>query len=186
MPDFTYLNAEALRTRQLLAAHFVRKCRHVLEIGGGENPITRWLALLADNFEDVDGWKWHKLVTVVDPVIAPWENEQIEGVPWVVRHLQMRIEDYQPRGDEDGLVMLGFEGEGHCDIEVVCRLIEKARVTVIEASCNHMPALRAIGDILSRDIHPVTVHLATTYRGAGVPEAHPFCERNFYVLDTEG
>ncbi len=182
--DFSYLSTPTLRTRQVLAAYFVRKCRHVLEIGGGRNPITRWLASLADNFEVVDGWKWHKIVTVVDPAIEPWEEEPVEGVPWIVRHLPIRIEDYRPRGDEDGLVMLGFEGDGHCDLEVVCRLIAAARVTVIEASGRHAPAAAAIGRILARHIHPVAVHLATTYRGAGVPESHPFCERNFYVLEA--
>jgi len=170
-PDFSYLNAEALRTRQVLAAHFMRGCCHVLEIGGGENPISNHVHGVAR-------------VTVVDPVIRPLVavRHLPEGGMLDVRHVAMRIEDYEPDEPADGLVMLGFEGEGHCDLDVVCRLIEQAAVTVIEASSNHAPAVRAIGRILLKEIHPVAVHLHTTYRGAGVPEGHAFCARNFYVL----
>jgi len=171
MSDFSYLNTAALRTRQVLAAHFMRGLYHVLEIGGGENPISNHV-------------RGVERVTVVDPVIR--SLVAVRHVPGGgmldVRHMAMRIEDYEPDETADGLVMLGFEGDGHCDLDVVCRFIEKATVTVLEASCNHAPAVRAIGRILAREIYPVAVHLHTTYRGAGVPEGHAFCARNFYVL----
>jgi len=41
--DWKYLDTEPFRTRQVLAAHFVRDCENILEVGSHKNPISGFL-----------------------------------------------------------------------------------------------------------------------------------------------
>jgi len=123
--DWRYLTAEAFRTRSVLAAHYVRECDTVVEIGGWRSPIDRFLTGA------------HGLVVVVDPFVHDAERNELNGAPSRVRHVRARFQDLRwqvvrPKGY--GLVMLGLELEGlsENDYAMLFELVENANVTVVE------------------------------------------------------
>src|SRR5579859_7321916 len=74
-----YLDTEPLRIRYVLAAHFVRDCPHIIEIGGyRQNVITSFLRGA------------HESVTVfsLDEEFEPLERAELNGVPCRVRHVR--------------------------------------------------------------------------------------------------
>jgi hypothetical protein len=176
MSDSPILESEPLRSRQALAAYYVQWAEHILEVGGGANPITDYLL------------RAPRSVTVVDPVTEPRKADSWRGLPCRVRHLRLRVEDYRPDGRLDALVMLGFEGFGHVDRGAVVRLLALARWVVIEASAGHAPAQRSIGALLAapglwRDgRYAVLAHLLMACEGAGVPPGYRFARREFWAL----
>jgi len=96
--DLPHLAGPAAAVRQVLAAHFVRDCPHVVEIGGHIRPITPYLT-------------HHPLsVLSVDPKTEPYASEELNGRPCKVRHVQKKFQeiayDYAPLSY--GLVLLGY------------------------------------------------------------------------------
>jgi len=168
--DYPNLLTDALRARQVLAAWYIRHCRHIIEVGGWRNPISEYSVGA------------HETITVIDPLIDDLASSDGRAI---VRHIRGKIEDYQPSGDEDALVMLGFEGWGHLDRECILRLLRRVRVTVLEASTSHPPAQASIREIIERDDLCVRVQLFMTAGGAGVDPAWRFKARSFYVLDRK-
>lgn len=137
-----YLDTEALRTRYVLAAHFVCECPHIIEIGGYRgNVITAFLR------------GPHRSVTVfsLDEEFEPLESAELNGAPCRVRHLR---EYFQSRPDlckipegHLGLVILGLEIHG--EIQPVLDLIRSSRVCVLEVAQEHPPGVAALEEILS-------------------------------------
>lgn len=93
MPNWNYLASEVFRSRYILAAHYLRDCRHVIEIGGYKTPI--------------DGFLTHRYesVTVIDPLVEPLERKRVRRVAGDYREFDF---SFAPAG-EYGLVMLGFD-----------------------------------------------------------------------------
>src|SRR5262245_45968828 len=79
--DIRHLSGPGAAIRQVLAAHFVRDCPHVVEIGGHIRPVTGYLT--------------HAPISVlsVDPKTPPFEAEELNGRPCRVRHLARKFQE---------------------------------------------------------------------------------------------
>lgn len=133
-----YLATEALQTRYVLAAHFVRHARHVVEIGGyRDNVITNFLT------------GRHESVTVysLDAEFEPLERNELNGAPCRVRHVREFYQaDARPM-DGLGLVVLGFELLG--PLEPFCALLATSEVAVLEVPPDYAPGVDTLQRILA-------------------------------------
>ena len=124
--DIPHLAAPILTARHALAAHFLRHCAHIVEIGGYKTPITSYLTHRPES------------VISVDPKIDPLERGELKGAPCRVRHIAKKFQqiemDLEPYSY--GLVMLGYSlkpyGDRRPDAEQLFDLVDKARLTVID------------------------------------------------------
>lgn len=129
-PDLNYLLTEAARARYVLAAHYVRECEHVVEIGGFKTPVTGFLTRIP------------RSVLVVDPKIEAFHADTLRGRPCEVRHVRARFQehDFRLAPGSTGLVILGcsikyFSEEPavrEAEWSKLAGLMEGARVTVLE------------------------------------------------------
>ena len=175
--DIPHLAGIGATMRQVFAAHFVRDCPHVLEIGGHIRPVTPYLT-------------HHPLsVTVVDPKTEPYEAHELNGRQCHVRHIQAKFQqiDYHYQPGSYGLVMLGYSlkpfGSKDPLGELLFSLIDNARIVVIEYAPELERAASQVPHIVSRpsvtirgqfDLHLHDPEIAGT----------PYAARRFYVLDT--
>ncbi len=137
-----YLDTEALRTRYVLAAHFVRQCRHIIEIGGyRENVITGFLH------------GCHETVTVfsLDEEFTPLERAELNGSPCRVRHIRDYFQSHAELASlaetDFGLVVLGLEIQGN--LAPFLQLVRRSRITVLEVAQDHPPGIVALEQILT-------------------------------------
>ncbi|MDP9171003.1 MAG: hypothetical protein M3N54_10335 [Acidobacteriota bacterium] len=113
MPNWNYLASEVFRVRSVIAAHYLRGCRHVIEIGGYKTPIDQFLT------HDCES------VTVVDPLVEPFASGSVKRVAADYRAFDF---SFAPAG-EYGLVMLGFDLPLSDNL---FRLVDGSRTTIIE------------------------------------------------------
>jgi hypothetical protein len=130
MLQWRYLRSEAFSVRNVLAAHFVRDCPTVIEIGGWETPIDRYLTGA------------HDAVVVVDPLIR---DATRDGHGGTVHHVRARFQDLEwhvSREREYGLVILGLDLEGLTaeDESELFGLIDGAKAVVIEFPTSWEPS----------------------------------------------
>jgi methyltransferase family protein len=123
--EWKYLSAGCFQSRNVLAAHFLKDCPTVVEIGGWRNSIDRFLT------------GRHRAVLVVDPLIRDHTRGELNGAPCRVRHIGARFQDLWwqiIRPGEYGLAMLGLDMEGlsDADTRVLWDLIDNAKTTVVE------------------------------------------------------
>lgn len=113
MYNWNYLASEVFQVRYAIAAHYLRECKHVIEIGGYKTPI--------------DGFLTHKYesVTVLDPLVEPLSKKRVHRVPADYRGFDF---SFAPPG-EYGLVMLGFDLPLSDELY---RLADNARTTIVE------------------------------------------------------
>lgn len=137
-----YLDTEPLRTRYVLAAHFVRECPHIIEIGGYRgNVITAFLG------------SRHEAVTVfsLDEEFEPLEREELNGAPCRVCHVrdyfQSRPDLTNVAGGGLGLVVLGLEMHG--ELQPFLELMRRSQVTVLEVAQDYPPGVASLEEILS-------------------------------------
>lgn len=92
-----HLAGAAAGLRQVLAAHAVRHCPHIVEIGGAGLPITGFLTHQPAS------------VTVIDPKIPPHEADTLNGAPCRLRHIAAKLQQVElaPPGPY-ALVLLGL------------------------------------------------------------------------------
>src|SRR5438270_13246616 len=76
--DLPRLSGQAASVRQVLAAHFVRQCRHVIEIGGHIRPVTPYLTHLPES------------ALVVGPKTDQFDADELDVLPCDVRHMASR------------------------------------------------------------------------------------------------
>jgi len=117
-----YLESEAFASRNMIAAHFLRGCASVMEIGGGKSSILPYLT------------GKHDCVITVDPHAR---QDDVEIDECRVMRLRARFQDVEwniPRGASYGMVMLGLELQGMADSDYrqLFQLIDQAKITVIE------------------------------------------------------
>src|SRR5262245_22067855 len=79
--DLPHLSGPAAAVRQVLSAHFVRDCPHVIEIGGHIRPVTPYLTHHPSS------------VLVVDPKTEPYEGEELNGHPCRIRHVARKFQE---------------------------------------------------------------------------------------------
>ncbi len=92
-----HLAGAAAALRQVLAAHAVRHCPHVVEIGGAGLPITGFLTHQPAS------------VTVIDPKIPAYAADTLNGAPCRLRHIAAKLQEVvlAPPGPY-ALVLLGL------------------------------------------------------------------------------
>jgi len=170
-----HLSGPAASIRQVLAAHFVRDCPHIVEIGGHIRPVTDFLT--------------HKPLSVlsVDPKTPPYEADTLHGHPCKVRHIARKFQEvaYDQAPLSYGLVLLGYSlkpfGRHEPLGQLLFSLIDNARVVVIEYSPQLERASSQVPSIVRRP--NLTVHCSFEL---GLDDeaiaGSPYSRRRFYVL----
>ena len=177
-----YLDTEAMRSRYVLAAHFVRHARHVVEIGGyRDNLITNFLTGA------------HESVSVysLDAEFEPAERDTLRGAPCRVRHVRDFFQ-HHPHPD-DGLAVVALGLEIHGGMEPFYDIVRQATITVVEIPVDHRPSvdcleqLRAHVDTrltcrIDLDLSANEPILREQLRQTNMNA--PFWRRHMYVLET--
>lgn len=168
-----HLTGPAASLRQVLAAHAVRDCAHVVEIGGAGLPITGFLT--------------HRpvSVTVIDPKIPAFAAEALNGVPCRVRHLAAKLQEVDLVLEEPfGLVLLGLSlkpfGRGAAVPPVLLDLARRAARLVIDYALDLDRAQGQIGALTAVRTAPPIIDLALTIADPALQEAG-FGRRRFLV-----
>ena len=135
-----YLDSEAFSTRSVIAAHFLRDCPLVIEIGGGGTTIDGFLTAR------------HQRVVVVDPLVREQPAGKLGDDRSSVRYIRARFQDLEWRINQSkryGLVMLGLELQGLNDDDrrALYTLVNEARTTVIEFPTSWQPSCDQFKDI---------------------------------------
>jgi len=136
--EWSYLTINSFQVRHVIAAHYLRECPHIIEIGGYRTPITNFLT---HDFEQA---------VSVDPLIEPKQTP-------TVLHAQedFRFFDFKPYLTKPfGLVLLGM------DLPFDFKLLQmaaSAKIVVVEFSPAYLPS-QAQFDFLSQTIH-FQIHL---------------------------
>ncbi len=100
--DMAYLDTESFQCRQVLAAHFLRSCPTILEIGGFISPISNFLQHHPER------------VVIVDPRITAGVESQLHGQPCRFERIRKRIQDcdVELAAGSYGFVLLGYSLKG--------------------------------------------------------------------------
>lgn len=173
--DLPHLSGPAAAIRQVVAAHFVRECPHIVEIGGHIRPITGFLT--------------HRPLSVlsVDPKTASLEAEELNGYPCKVRHIARKFQevayDYEPHSY--GLVLLGYSlkpfGSREPLGQLLFSLIDNASVVVIEYPPELERASSQVPAIISRPT--LKTHCSFEYvLNDEAISGSPFAKRLLYIL----
>lgn len=173
--DLPHLSGPAAAIRQVLAAHFVRECPHVLEIGGHLRPVSPFLT--------------HRPLSVmsVDPKTEPLEADELNGHPCRVRHVACKFQevdyDYEPQSY--GLVLLGYSlkafGRREPLGELLFSLIDNAAVVVLEYPPALERATSQVPHIIGRPSLKIHCSFGLRLEGSEIADT-PYTERQFYVL----
>jgi hypothetical protein len=173
--DLPHLSGPAAAIRQVLAAHFVRDCPHVLEIGGHRRPVTGYLTHAPLS------------VTSIDPKTAEYEADELNGRPCRVRHIARKFQDVELHlaRRSYGLVLLGYSlkafGAREPLGQLLFGLIDNAKTVVLE----YPPALeRASSQVPSILSRPTLAVLCAFEIAIDDPEiaGSPYARRRFHVL----
>lgn len=175
-----YLDTEALQSRYVLAAYFVRHARNIVEIGGyRDNVITRFLTSTHDSVS----------VFSLDAEFETFEAETLNGAPCRVRHVGDYFQNYPHPTESLAVIVLGIEILG--DFDPLCNLLSRADVAVIEVPIDHAPSVDCLGAILQRTNLRVAVQINLDLSpnefiiGDELAKTNmnvPFWKRNVYVL----
>ena len=175
-----YLDTEALQSRYVLAAHFVKDARNIVEIGGYRaNVITRFLTGTHDSVS----------VFSLDAEFEPFETETLNSAPCRVRHVGDYFQNYPHPTESLAVIVLGIEILG--DFDPLCNLLSNAEVAVIEVPIDHAPSVDCLGAILQRTNLRVAVQINLDLSpnefiiGDELAKTNmnvPFWKRNIYVL----
>lgn len=173
--DLPHLSGPAAAIRQVLAAHFVRDCPHIVEIGGHIRPITPYLT--------------HRPLSVlsVDPKTDPYQADTLHGFPCQVRHLNRKFQDvqfaYSP--GSYGLVLLGYSlkpfGQRDSLGDLLFSLIDNARVVVLEFPPELERASSQVSQILARPGLQVECSMDIALDDAAI-RGSAYARRLFYVI----
>lgn len=176
-----YLDTEALRTRYVLAAHFLRGVRHVVEVGGYRNNlITNFLC------------GHHQSVSVysLDAEFQPIERDTLNGEICRVRHVQDHFQNHDHPREGLGVVALGLEIHG--DFGPFCELVRASEVAVLEVPIDHQPSVACLEELRARvplrtrcqinlDLSPNEALMADALDAINMNR--PFWRRWMYVLE---
>lgn len=174
-----HLSGPAAAIRQVLAAHFVRDCQHIVEIGGHIRPVTGFLT--------------HAPLSVlsVDPKTPDFEADTLNGRPCRVRHVAKKFQeveyDYEP--GSYGLVLLGYSlkpfGSREPLGQVLFSLIDNAGVVVIEYPPELERARSQVPSIVSRPTLKLHCSFELDLHDDAIASS-PYTKRQFYVLHPAG
>ncbi len=172
-----YLETEAFASRNVLAAHFVRGCASVIEIGGGRSSIVPFLT------------GKHESVIVIDPF---GRDEEFQIGECRFARLRARFQDVEwsiAQPASYAMVMLGLELQGMSDEDYrrLYGLVAAANVTVIEFPTSWEPSRRQFDLIQANTLTQVRFHakldLAENNFGELSNSWPPRTDREIYVLE---
>lgn len=159
-----HLASPAACLRQVLAAHAVRGCTDIVEIGGAGLPLTHYLTHAP------------RSVTVIDPKIPAFSAGRLNGHPCEIRHIPAKLQTValEP-GPGLALVLLGLSlrpfGRTSATPPQLLALAEAAQVLVIDYALDLPRAQGQIGDLMATRREPPLIDLALTIDDAGLREA---------------
>ena len=136
--------SEVFQIRYLVAANYLRNCHHILEVGGCSTPITNYLRGA------------HESVTVVDPLVEPMQAETLNNRPCVVRHIPLKLQDYNPTGNENGFAVLGMP---QLPLEPVLGIMRRCEVSVLEFPPAFLPSCLMFKAVLDSRYFDVTARI---------------------------
>ncbi len=173
--DLPHLVGPGACVRQVIAAHYLRPCRNIIEIGGAGLPMSDFLT------HDTDS------VTVIDPKIAPFDDRGRHGRHQRVRHVAAKFQavDLALPGNL-GVAILGLslkpEGALVAEDATLLRLLAAADVVVVEYALDlpraqeQVPILLDQAGLLTR----VSIDFSIT---DGTIETFPYARRRLVVLE---
>jgi hypothetical protein len=173
--DIPHLSGPGAAIRQVLAAHFVRDCPHVVEIGGHIRPVTDYLT--------------HAPLSVlsVDPKTPPFEAEELNGRPCRVRHVARKFQevDYDYEPGSYGLVLLGYSlkpfGSREPLGQLLFGLIDNAKIVILEYPPALERASSQVPSILTRPSLQMVCSFDITIDDPEIRDT-PYAGRRFHVL----
>jgi hypothetical protein len=169
-----HLASPSAALRQVLAAHAVQACPHIVEIGGAGLPITGFLTHHPES------------VTVIDPKIPEFSAAMLNGEPCRLRHLAAKLQEVEiaPSGPY-ALILLGLSlkpfGRSGATPPELLALAAGAQVLVIDYALDLERARGQIGALTATRPAPPTVDLALTINDEAV-RAAGFDRRRFLVF----
>jgi len=177
--DLSYLLTPAAQTRYVVAAHFVKGCEHIVEIGGFKSPISGFLTYTP------------KSVLVLDPLIKEYHADRLKGLPCRVDHVAVPFQEYaiELRDYTYGLVILGVSIKHFSDDEQIQNaqwaklddLVKRATVTVLECSLGWPRSVDAAKRLT--DLSEITTTLQFDLDLSGNPGMNAEqSRRRFFVL----
>ena len=169
---WSYMASEVFQTRYLVAANYLRNCRHILEVGACSTPITRYLRGA------------HESVTVVDPLVEPVQAETLNDRPCVVRHIPVKIQDYQPTGYENGFAVLGMP---QLPLEPVLRIMRRCDISVLEFPVAFLPSCLMFKSVLDSGYFGVTARIVfdLSHNDIGNFSDPSMAVRHLFVLERK-
>ncbi|WP_156323332.1 hypothetical protein [Bosea sp. AAP35] len=171
-----HLANPAAALRQVLAAHAVRSCDHIVEIGGAGLPITGFLTHRPDS------------VTVIDPKIPDFAAERLNGAPCRLRHRAAKLQEITlAPAHPYALILLGlslkpFGRQGAIPSELLA-LAASADVLVIDYALDLERAQGQIGALLATRRTPPAIDLELTINDETL-QAAGFDRRRFLVFEA--
>lgn len=150
-----HLASPAAALRQVLAAHAVRNCADIVEIGGAGLPITGFIT------------HHPACVTVIDPKIPAYEADTLNGAPCRLRHLPAKLQEVEiaPAGPY-ALVLLGLSlkpyGRRAATPPELLALAAKAAVLVIDYALDLERAQGQIGALTATRTDAPAIDLSLT------------------------
>jgi hypothetical protein len=180
--EWRYLRSEAFSARQVLAAHFLRDCPTVVELGGWHSSVDRYLTGA------------HQSVLVVDPFLRDSTRNRLNGSRCRVRHVGARFQDLSwtiSRPHEYGLVILGLDLDlADADERLLFDLVDQAKVTVIEFPTSWEPSRRQYSQIRANTSVEEVLRLGLDLDGNDFGDLTnswpPRVEREIHVLAPAG
>jgi hypothetical protein len=166
---WSYMASEVFQNRYLVAANYLRNCSHILEVGGCSTPVTNYLR------------GEHASVTVVDPLVEPLETATLNHRPCLVRHIPVRLEDYQPTGLENGFVALGMP---FLPLEPVLAIMRRCDVSVLEFPVAFLDSCRMFRAVLESGYFDVATRVVFDLSHNDVGDLHDstMTLRHLFVL----
>ena len=174
--DLPHLDGIGASMRQVIAAHFLVDCEHVLEIGGHVRPITDYLT------------HHPKSVTSIDPKTAPYDGYQLNGHSCRVRHIASKFQDvdYDRPPGSYGLVLLGYSlrplGRQSPLGKRLFSLVDNAKVIVLEYSPALERATSQVPEIIGRTTLKIRTSLDLRLNDPEIVDT-PYAGRRLVVLD---
>ena len=175
--DWKYLDTEPFLTRQVLAAHFVKNCENVFDVGCGNKPITEFLR------------GPHKNVICADPLM-PDEFVGTQSSYKVANRLVAKTAtwyrgnafDVQPDClDGYGFIWLGFDPLGKDIFQDVAHIVEWSEVSVLEGWRNYNPWMY-LKSVLPKPALSISIDLSKNNLGKLEDSFPPRFDRELLVF----
>jgi len=173
MSEWLYLDTKPFQSRVVLAADWLKDCKHVLDVGGYRTPITYYL--------NPDK---HRRIVVIDPRVhdvSLFNMESIKG-RWQDHY-------FEPDASSQGFVCLGIELHApEEDWPKFIRFIDGCKRAVIGVAVDHIHSRNQFARIeagLSRLERKFTVSMDLSDNEYSKEGAPPYTNRKLYFFERK-